>query len=90
MALTLTGTGGILKSGTRTVTELGAWTAESLGNNMARVAVKDHTPDPFYWEHHNPDRLKLYLPFGRNELRGTAVMVAAVPLILEFTQDEEA
>jgi len=89
MSITITGTGGRLKSGSRIVTALGVWTAESIGNNQARVTVTTHTPDPFYWEHHNPAKLKLFLPFGRNELRGSAVLVAAEPLILEFTQDEE-
>lgn len=83
--MSISGSGGRLKSGSRTVTEVGAWTAQALGNGCLRVQVTQHTPDPFWWEHHDPARLKLDLDFGREGLRGPVEVVSPNPLTLILT-----
>ena len=89
-SLTISGSGGRLKSGSRVVTELGTWTAEALGGGRLRVAVKDHQPDPFWWEHHDPAKLRLDLAIGRDGLQGPVELLSPAPLTLILTIPEEA
>jgi len=86
----LHGTAGCLKSGSRVVTELRGWRAEAVEVGRLRVAVTAHTPDPYWWEHYNPDRLKLDLALGRRGLRGPATLISTEPLVLEFDHESEA
>jgi len=84
----INGTAGCLKSGSRVVTEFQGWRAEAVDGARLRVAVLAHTPDPYWWEHYNPDRLKLDLAFGKGGLRGPATIVSASPLVLDLAQEE--
>jgi len=88
-SLLITGAGGRLRSGSRTVSELGAWSAAASGDGHFRVTVGRHAPDPYWWEHHDPARLALELAFGKHGLRGRAVLLSPDPLILTLTQDKE-
>lgn len=88
-SLAITGRSGRLKSGSRVVTEIAGWEAQAVGGGRLRVAVTAHEPDPFWWEHHDPARLRLDLDFGREGLRGPAELLSSAPLTLIMTLPQE-
>jgi hypothetical protein len=82
----ISGRGGALRCGSRVVTELKGWNAEVLSNEVVRITVVEHEPDPYWWEHHSGP-LKLDLSFGRMEMWGPATIVASEPLVIDMTQE---
>jgi hypothetical protein len=80
---------GVLRSGSRVVTELVGWRAESFPDGTLRVHPYHHEPDPYWWEHHDGSWLVLDLDFGRDGLRGPATIVASEPLVIDMTQEAD-
>ena len=87
MGFVIRGRFGRLRSGARTVAELDGWEAEPTGEATLRVRAKDCRPDGFWWEHRNAGRLALDLDFGRDGLRGPAVIESDDPLIVVVTTE---
>lgn len=82
----ITGLGGALYSGSRVVTRFEKAVAEPLGGYRWRLVAESHRPDPYWWEHRDPDReLKCHTRFGWLPAR----YVADEPLTLEVFIDPE-
>jgi len=82
----ISGRTGLLRSGSRVVTEFSVWTAEPVGDRL-RVTVASHEPDPYWWEHHGGRGLVIELDLGRTPLRGPAAIVASDPLVIDFEEE---
>lgn len=88
------GRGGVLLQGWEEVTKLEHWVATpttiSNGGPGLRISVGKHTPDPYLFEHHDPDiPLSLEIKIGKAEVTRPARIVSSAPLVIEAWQEEE-
>lgn len=69
------------------VTEIRGWGADRVPDGFS-IAAREHDPDPYWWEHHQPDRLVGEFELGRQVLRGPARIVSTDPLVVVVTEGE--
>ena len=91
--LHLSGRGGILLQGWDELTTLGPWVATpsklSHGGPGLRISVGKHTPDPFLFEHYDPDRpLVIEMTIGKQQITRPARILSKEPLVIEAWQEE--
>lgn len=89
------GRGGSLIQGWNEVTRIISWVAQpgtmSHGGPGLKISIGKHEPDPFFFEHHDPDApMSLEIKIGKREVTKPARIVSLSPLVIEaWNEDEE-